>query len=66
LFLGRLLKTHVHEQYLNGQKPLRPIILLSRKYMAATEFVCDFGASEGNPPELSVTHDDQVLVEQRR
>jgi flavin reductase (DIM6/NTAB) family NADH-FMN oxidoreductase RutF len=66
LFLGRVLKTHVDEQYVNGETPLRPIILLSRKYVAATEFICDFGASAGNPPELSGLQDDPAFMEQRR
>jgi len=66
LFLGQVVKTHVDEQCLSGEERLRPLVLVSRRYMAATEFICDFGASAGNPPELSGMHDDQALVEQRR
>lgn len=66
LFLGRVVKTHVAEPYLSAQAPLRPIILLCRKYMIPSEFLHDFGASAGNPPELPDPPQDLAPMEQRR
>jgi flavin reductase (DIM6/NTAB) family NADH-FMN oxidoreductase RutF len=50
LYLGEVLETHVQPQYLEGDKPLTPIILVSRRYLVASRFLCDFGASCGSPP----------------
>jgi flavin reductase (DIM6/NTAB) family NADH-FMN oxidoreductase RutF len=50
LYLGRVVATHVADDYLDGRRELVPVILVSRRYMAASEFLHDFGASAGNPP----------------
>lgn len=50
LHLGRVVATHVDETYLSGARELSPIILVSRRYKAASELLCDFGASAGTPP----------------
>jgi|SRR5271165_1519102 len=50
LYLGRVVETHVDPRYMTGRESLRPIILVSRRYVAADHFVSDFGASEGAPP----------------
>lgn len=50
LFLGEVLETHLATSYASGEKALEPIILISRRYAAASRFLCDFGASAGNPP----------------
>jgi hypothetical protein len=50
LYLGRVVETHVDARYIGGRDVLSPIILISRRYAAAKHFVCDFGASAGNPP----------------
>lgn len=65
LFLGRVLKTHIDDRCGSDPALLRPIILLCRKYMAASEFLYDFGASAGNPPDSPVTFDDHAVVEER-
>lgn len=51
LFLGEVVETHVESAYLKGEKQLTPIVLVSRRYMAAAEFLFNFGASAGSPPE---------------
>ena len=61
LLLGRVVMTHVNEQCITGQAALRPIILLSRKYVAATEFLCEFGASAGSPPDMPNAEDACTL-----
>lgn len=45
LYLGRVLQTHVKDEYLSGDRRLTPIILVSRRYQAAAEHLADFGAS---------------------
>lgn len=50
LFLGKVVETHIAEKYLDGDERLSPVILVSRRYTAASEYLCDFGASYGNPP----------------
>jgi flavin reductase (DIM6/NTAB) family NADH-FMN oxidoreductase RutF len=51
LFLGEVVETHIAPEYLSGEKPLQPIVLLARRYMAPSEFLCNFGDSAGCPPE---------------
>ena len=51
LYLGRVVCTHVDETLRSGDVELDPIILVSRRYKAANQFLCDFGASAGCPPE---------------
>lgn len=55
LFLGRVIESHVDPRYTKGRETLSPIILISRRYVAANDFVCDFGASEGNPPVEAIS-----------
>jgi flavin reductase (DIM6/NTAB) family NADH-FMN oxidoreductase RutF len=50
LLLGEVVQTHVAETYASGARALEPIVLVSRRYRAASEYVCDFGASITNPP----------------
>lgn len=51
LFLGTVVGTHIEERYLTGEQSLAPIILASRRYVCASEFIHQFGESQGNPPE---------------
>jgi len=62
LYLGRVIETHVNPSYASGCESLHPIILVSRRYMAADHFVADFGASEGNPPPDAVYRDDSQCL----
>lgn len=50
LFIGRVVATHLADDYAHGRRGLAPVILVSRRYMAASQFLHDFGASAGNPP----------------
>ncbi|MGH3900175.1 MAG: flavin reductase family protein [Pseudonocardiaceae bacterium] len=52
LHLGTVVRVHVKDAYISGEKHLEPIILVSRRYTAASHFLADFGASYGG---LSVT-----------
>ena len=40
-------------QLLKKEKDLVPIMIVSRRYMATSEFICNFGESSGNPPDLT-------------
>ena len=51
LYLGRVVATHVDASLRSGDGELAPVILVSRRYKAASQFLCDFGASAGCPPE---------------
>jgi flavin reductase (DIM6/NTAB) family NADH-FMN oxidoreductase RutF len=51
LFIAHVVHTHVDEHFVEESSALRPILLLSRRYVVPSEFLCDFGASAGNPPE---------------
>lgn len=62
LYLGRVIETHVDARYTGGQQTLSPIILVSRRYVAASDFVCDFGASEGNPPADAIPENSPRAV----
>lgn len=53
LFLGKVVVTHVAEPYATNAKVIEPIILVSRRYTAASDYLCDFGASIASPPEPS-------------
>jgi flavin reductase (DIM6/NTAB) family NADH-FMN oxidoreductase RutF len=50
LFLGEVLETHLATELARGDVPLTPVILCSRRYMAASRILCDFGATQGSPP----------------
>jgi flavin reductase (DIM6/NTAB) family NADH-FMN oxidoreductase RutF len=50
LYLGKVVATHVADHYADGTKVLEPIILISRRYTAASEYLYDFGASMTCPP----------------
>jgi flavin reductase (DIM6/NTAB) family NADH-FMN oxidoreductase RutF len=50
LYLGEVVETHLDRGLVEGQQQLTPIILVSRRYMAASHFMCDFGSSNGCPP----------------
>lgn len=50
LYLGEVVATHVADQYTSGDRVLEPVILISRRYTAASEYLCDFGASMTSPP----------------
>lgn len=52
MFIGEVVATHMDEEYVNGGKQFVPILLLSRKYVALSEFICNFGESGGNPPDI--------------
>jgi flavin reductase (DIM6/NTAB) family NADH-FMN oxidoreductase RutF len=49
LFLGQVVTTHVAAVHAAGEQTLAPIILLARRYLAASEYLADFGVSYAAP-----------------
>jgi flavin reductase (DIM6/NTAB) family NADH-FMN oxidoreductase RutF len=47
MYLGTIVRTHVGADYLTGARQLEPIMLVTRRYLAAASFLADFGASYG-------------------
>lgn len=50
LLLGEVIETHVAEHYASGDALIEPVILVSRRYTAASEHLYDFGESIVTPP----------------
>jgi flavin reductase (DIM6/NTAB) family NADH-FMN oxidoreductase RutF len=62
LFLGEVVAVHVDDECVAGRKTLVPLLLLSRKYMALSEYVCEFGASAGAPPDARAGREHECVV----